>query len=168
MTILKLFLGNPRRDDGQDLIERLFDQQLLQMELHLTQLDAGEGQEIVHEAVQALGVFPDRPQKFPGRLPVVDGALLQGFHETDDRRERGSDLMGDVGHEIGADPFELLQSRHVVEDQHGFALPAGLAPNGGDRHVHHDRPVIPQTDLLADGLFPLPEPFQGIVEFDYF
>ena len=53
--------------------------------------------------------------------------------------------MGDVGHEIGADPFELLQARHVVEDQHGFALPVGLILNGGDRHVQHDRIVVPQA-----------------------
>ena len=162
------FFGDPFRDDGQGVVEHLFDGQRLRPEMCLAQLDSGEGQEIVDEAVEALGVFMDRPQERTGLLPIVESALLERFDETDDRREGGSDLVGDVGHEIGADPFELLESRHVVEDQHGFPLPAGLAAEGGDGHVHHDRPVIPQTDLLADGLFPLPEPFQGVVEFDCF
>ncbi len=83
----------------------------------------------------------DRPQERTGLLPIVDGALLERFDEADDRREGGFDLMGDVGHEIGADPFEFFQPRHIVEDQDGFALPVGLILNRGDRHIQDDRIV---------------------------
>ena len=102
------FFGDPLRDDGQGVIEHLSHGQRLRPEIRLAQLESREGEEIVDEAVEALGVIMDRPQERTGLLSIVDGALLERFDESDDRREGGFDLMGDVGHEIGADPFEFL------------------------------------------------------------
>ncbi len=74
--------------------------------------------------------------------------------------------MGHVGHEIDAHPFEFLQPRDVMEDEHGLRLLSRGAFDRRDRHVQDAGRKGPQGNLPMNGLFASQEPVQGILQFN--
>ena len=148
---LDFFLAGLQLDHVQDTLGDPGEGHALEAEAHLAQLDIGDRQEILHEAVEPLGVPRDRGEEFLRRLPVLDGPLLQRLDEAQDGRQRRLDLVGHVGHEIDPHALQFLEARHVVEDEHRLALGRIDAPHRGDAHVEHDGFILAQFDLLRDG-----------------
>jgi len=108
----------------------------------------------------------DRAQEFPRRFPVLDGPLLEGLDETEDGRQRGLDLVGDVGHEIHPHALQLLEARDVVEDEQGLAFAARDAAHAGDGHVKDVRGLLAEDDLLRDGPAGRPVLIEGLLQIE--
>ncbi len=115
-----------RLDGLQGLGDQLVRGHALPVQSDLPGLDVGQGEEVVNEAVEALGIGLDGLEEFfplPGILG--GGPLEQGLHVADDGRQGRPDLMSHVGYEVHAHPFELFEAGDVVKDHHDLSLVGG-------------------------------------------
>ena len=132
-------------------------------QLDLARFDLGEVQDFVDDAQQRLAGFQHHRQQFP--LAVVQIGVQHQFADSDDRVQRGADLVAHVGQELALGPigrfgrFARRAHRGDVGDRAGHAgRPAGLVP---DRLPPGAEPAV----LLRLGQQPVldvvvPPPFQ--------
>ena len=122
------------------VVGHLVQAQALDGHLVVAGFQLGDGQDVVDEAREALGFQHDDAQELVGHLGIVDGAVLQRLHEAADGRQRRLELMGDVGHEVGA---HLLQAADLGDVLHHGQRADHLAV------VAHGRYVQPQRTMPA-------------------
>src|SRR5574341_2075658 len=123
---LNLLLGGLRLVDGDRSVHHLGQADRPAMERDLAELEVGEVEQVVQEAIEALGVLVDYLQKRTRVLPILEPSFQEGLKVSLDRREGGAELMGDIGHELGPDRFEAAQLGDIVQhqDDSGCPLPA--------------------------------------------
>ena len=102
-------------------------------------LEARERQDLLHHLAQAQHLLADALQEAPARRLVHLGVLEDGLGEAADRRERGLELVRDVGHELAAHVLEVAQLRDVVQDEDGALHGVGRAAER--RRVELQAPV---------------------------
>src|SRR2546428_85299 len=93
-------------DDRQHRLGDLVESRRGELQRHPAELDVGEVGQVVEEAAEALGVTEDDLEEPSRVLPLLEGAREQRLEITVDRGQRGAQLVGDVGHELGADLLE--------------------------------------------------------------
>ena len=72
-------------------------------------LHPGQGQQVLENGVQTLGVLGDDPEELLPLLAVVHGAVQQRLDVALDGSDGRFQLVRDVGHELAADTFQPLQ-----------------------------------------------------------
>src|SRR5437667_1048018 len=77
-------------------------------------LDAGKVKNVVDEGGQALALLADNAVVFLVFLPAAQAAHLQGFRVKPDQRQRSSQFVRNVGHEIGFQPGQRHLLHHVA------------------------------------------------------
>ena len=90
----------------------------------------GNGEQIFDEQPEPVGVAVNGLQEPGGDFGVVPRAVEQRFDVALDEGQRGAEFMADVGDELLAGVFELLEAGEIVEDQNG-ALAASLVVEDG-------------------------------------
>ncbi len=105
----------------------------LQMDIADTRflLDPRQGQQIVDDRIQPIGLAQHHLQELDRIFAVIDGTVEEGFDITADRGDRGPQLVGDIGDEVTTDGLEPPQFGHIVDDHQCADLP-GLAVIEGD------------------------------------
>src|SRR5207244_1075386 len=73
---------------------------------HRARQGVAEVGQVVEEAAEALGVTEDDLEEPSRVLPFLEGAREQRLEIPVDRGQRGAQLVGDVGHELGTDLLE--------------------------------------------------------------
>jgi len=95
-------LLHQRLDDRHHVGDHVRDAELLEIELHLAGLDLGQVQDVVDQPQQVLAGAVDLLEVGDEFfLAEVLGLLLEHLAVADDRVERGPQLMGHVGQELG-------------------------------------------------------------------
>lgn len=94
--------------------------------------ELGDGEEVVDEEGQSVGVLFDGAEEAPGDGGVGVGAVDEGFHVPFDEGEGCAEFVADVRDEFAAGAFESLESADVVEGEDG-PMPWGarLSEGGG-------------------------------------
>jgi hypothetical protein len=83
----------------------------------LSALQPGEGQEVLHQCPHS----PDlRPEPLLEARPLlrIEVGRFEGLQERRGRGQRGPQLVGDVGHEVGLDPVQPGFRGHLIQDDH--------------------------------------------------
>ena len=108
-------------------------------------LDARQHQQVADDGVQAIHLPQHDLQEAVGVLLVLERAVHQRFDEALDRRDRGPQFVGDVGHEVAAHVFQMAQPRDVVQDdQHADLAPLRVVQH---RAVGADPAVLRAANL---------------------
>jgi hypothetical protein len=77
-------------------------------------------------------MFVDCFKKPIVRVRIIFCAIEKGFNKAFDQSQRRAEFVGNVGDEFAARVFELLNARHVVEDENAAINTAGTTgKNGG-------------------------------------
>ena len=106
-----VLLRDQRLDRLADLVDSFCDRHEAEAQLHLTGFDLGEVEDIVDQSEQVLAAGEDLAQESLPRR-VVELALArvrEELGESDDRVQRGAELMAHVGEEHALVPVRLLQ-----------------------------------------------------------
>ena len=77
----------------------------------------GNGQQILDEKKEAVGMFVDLLQEPHGLRGIVLGAVEQGLGEALDEGKRGAQFVADIADKFLADIFQLLQAGDIVENE---------------------------------------------------
>ena len=102
-------------------------------------LEAGEVEEVVHEALHPQGVVADRGEELPPQ--VLRRLIVQkGLGEAPHRGERCLELVRGVGHEVAADLFHAAQLGDLQERDHGPAPVHGTGGGDDGPWTHGDLP----------------------------
>ena len=97
------------------VVGHLVQAQTLDGHLVVAGFQLGDGQDVVDQARQALGLQHDDAQELVRHLGIVDGAVLQGLHKAADGRQRRLELVRHVCGEVGA---HLLQAADLGDVLH--------------------------------------------------
>ena len=132
------------------LLLRVYAQHVGDLEGHLVQLYAfgggvghaalqfADGEYVVDEAREALGLQHDDLEELFRHGGIVDRPVQQRFHKALDGGERRFELVGDVGHEVRAHLLETAQLGDVLD--HGQrADHLAVLPHG--RYIEAERAV---------------------------
>ncbi len=87
----------------------------LQRELVVGAFNAGEGEQILGEAIHAAGVFEDDAEEFERGFRAGVGIFDEGFNVALNGSERRAQLVADVGDELAAGFLRGLNAGDVVE-----------------------------------------------------
>ncbi len=114
-------------------------------------LQAGQGQQVLDDGIQPVGLSGDDLQETVGVFSFVHGTAEQGFHGALDGRDRGFQFMRDVGDKIAADVLEALQPGDVVEHhQRAEVLAPGVTQGRPVRLQEEFRPADKQGEIRFD------------------
>ena len=129
----------------QHAVQQRLRSHMLHPHVGVAHLQVRQGQQIVDEPAQALGVARDDVEELPRQLRVAGRVVQQRLGVALYSGQRRTHLMGDVGDEIGADLFQPLHLGNLVEHQHvPQEIPQRvLQPRGVDR----EPAVIPEGQL---------------------
>src|SRR5260370_41944574 len=125
----------------------------LEVEFYAAGLESGDGQHVLDDQAQTLGIAGDGLEEFDGDLGIVSGAVEEGFDIAFNKGKRGAQLMADVGDEIRADGFELLETRQIVEDEHGAVALAVAVDDGRAVDLEPALAWPREFEFVTDGLF---------------
>ena len=122
-----LFVFGARFQIGQNFFRQRTQFDRLQIQFDPAGFQRGNGEQILDEQVEPLGVALDDFQETLGDFGIVARAVEQRFDVALDERERRAQFVADVGDEFLARAFELLEPRQIVEDQdRAFAFAGGI------------------------------------------
>ena len=121
---------------GLEIGENFFHERMqcerVQVQVHPPGFQRGNGEQILDEQVEPFGVALDDFQETLGDFGIVARAVEERFNVAFDERERRAEFMADVGDEVFARAFELLEPREIVEDEdRAFAFAGGIGDDGG-------------------------------------
>ena len=117
---------------GEDAVGKGAEFDGLELEFQAAAFEGGNGEEVLDEEVQAMGVALDDFEEALGDFGVVAGAVEEGFDVAFDEGERGAEFVRDVGDEFLALALELFEAGEVAEDEDGaFAFAGGVGDDGG-------------------------------------
>ena len=148
-----LAVGGPRPAVGDGLGEHRGQGHPLQRQVArpLRLLDPREGEQILDDRFEPIGLPRDDLEKAAAVGRVFGGAVQERLHKALDRRDRRLEFVRHVGHKIPADVFQPLQVGDVVEHD-------DRAPFAGDiaerRATDADRAVAgaAQDDVILHRL----------------
>ncbi len=117
---------------GKDLFHERSQGHRLQVQFHPARLQRGNGEQILDQQVQPLGVARDDLEETLGHLRIIARAVQQRLDVALDERQRRAQFMADVGDEFLARAFELLEPRQIMEDEdRALAFTGGIGDHGG-------------------------------------
>ncbi len=93
--------------------------------------ELGDGEKILDEEGEPVGVLLDGLKEFEAENGVVAGSIQEGFDVAFDDGDGCAEFVAHVGDEFAAGGLEFLEACDVVEDEDDPALRAGGVLEGG-------------------------------------
>ena len=124
----------------------------LEAQLDAARLQFGDGEQILDEQPEALGVAVDGLQEFSCHLRVIPGAIEQRLDVAFDEGKGGAQLMADVGDEFLPGALKLLQAGQLVEDENGAMPQPVTIEDGGSVDLQPAFVQPGQLQLVAQAL----------------
>lgn len=118
----------------------------------LAGFELGDGEEILDEEGEAVGVFFDGLEEAEGDFGIVSGAVDEGFDVAFDEGEGGAEFVGDIGDELAAGAFEFLEAGDVVEDEDDEAMARVAVAGGGGVDLEDAGMGAVEFEFVAEGL----------------
>ncbi len=137
------------------------------MEVHhrLPGFELGDGEQIVNEKGEAVGVLLDGAQEPFRHLRIRRGPVDERLDEALDQRQRRAQFMTDIRHELPPGPLQLLQPGEIVKDQDHPGPTLRFIREGGGVHLQNrDRSTV-QLQLQPKRLPLAPSATREIREF---
>ena len=104
---------------------------LLKVEGDLAGFQAGDGQQILDEKKEAVGMFVYFLQEAGGLFGIVHGAVEQRLGEAFDEGKRGAQFVADVADKFLADAFQFLEAGDIVKNKELALGAAGVVADQG-------------------------------------
>ena len=115
----------------------------------LAGLEPRDGEQVLDEEGEAVGVAVDGLEEPDHGLALIHGAAEQRLGVALDQGERGSQLMADVGHELPALILQALVLRQVVKHEQGAREDAVGVAQGHGADLERPGRRARQIDLVV-------------------
>ena len=148
-------LGRAIVQDLDHVVDHGVDGDGAQAQRHAPELEVGEGEQVVDQAAEALGMTVDHLQEAERRLATLACRPEQRLGVSLDRRERGAQLVRDVRDEVPPHGLETAQLGDVVQHEHQAERRSVLGGEPGA--VHLQRAPVAERDVTRDHRLPAGE-----------
>ena len=123
----------------------------------------GQCQDVLDQEGQPVGVVLDFFEEAMGERIGVRLGIEQRLDVPLDDRERGAQLVADVGHEFLPQVFQPLEPSEVVEDEDGAPVIFVPVADGHPVDLQELLVEVGQHDFLLDDLVVLPQEVDQLV-----